>query len=268
MNRKLKYWADLSYSDISRLDPASSVAVMPLGATEQHGPHLPLNVDTVLTEGIMAEAAEFLSADDPVYFLPTLPIGLSVEHMAFPGTLTLQSETLMKMWFDIGASVARAGIRKLVLFNSHGGHHAPMEIVARDLRSSHAMLVFSTSWYQLPLEKQMQDLFTEEERRFGIHAGDQETSMMLALRPDLVNLSQATAFQSSAQQRLLEYPLLGQGRSKMAWQMQDYNLQGAVGNAKLATKEKGQALISEAGKQLAQLLQQVSRISLDVLKTR
>ncbi len=261
------YWAELNTQDFARLDPQRAVAVLPLGATEQHGPHLSLNVDTVLVDGVVSAALTHLAPQDPVFVLPTQSVGLSTEHQSFAGTLTLSPETLLRVWCEIGESVARAGLRKLVLFNAHGGNVAPMDIVARELRGRCNMLVFSSSWYQLPLGDAVTDLFSSHEHRFGVHGGDQETSMMLSLHPAGVDVARAENFDSSSVQRATEYPVLGNGRSaKMGWHMQDYNPKGAAGNAAAATAEKGQALVAAAGQQLALLLQEVSRLPLSTLR--
>jgi hypothetical protein len=162
--------------------------------------------------------------------------------------------------------VARTGIRKLVLFNSHGGQLSVMDIVARDLRTAHGLIVYSTNWFTLPLGDEVNGLFPPEEHRFGIHAGDMETSMMLALRPQFVDMAQARHFQSTAQERAAKYPILGNGTSaKLGWQVQDYNPMGAAGNAAVATAAKGQAVIDAAGRQLALLLQEVAALPLSTL---
>jgi creatinine amidohydrolase len=124
------------------------VAILPLGATEQHGPHLPLSVDTDLLEGILLETGQHLSPDLPVYLLPSLAVGYSPEHQAFAGTLTLRPETTLQLWSDIAESVARAGVRKLVLFNTHGGHTGMMDVVGRQLRSRFGLMVYSVSWFK------------------------------------------------------------------------------------------------------------------------
>jgi creatinine amidohydrolase len=261
------YWAELNTQDFARLDPQRAVAVLPLGATEQHGPHLPLNVDTLLVEGVVQAALSHLLPEDQVLVLPTQTLGLSTEHQAFAGTLTLSAETLLRVWCEMGEAVARAGLRKLVLFNAHGGNVAPMDIVARELRGRCNLLVFSSSWYQLPLGDAVTGLFSAHEHRFGVHGGDQETSMMLALHPQRVDLAQAENFRSASEQRAAEYPVIGNGRSaKMGWHMQDYNVKGAAGNAAAATADKGQALVSAAGLQLAKLLQEVGRLPLATLR--
>jgi len=262
-----RFWSQLSTRDFAALDVAATVAVLPLGATEQHGPHLPLGVDTVLADGIVAAALPLLPAELPVLFLPTQQIGLSPEHARFAGTLTLSSETLIRMWSEIGAGVARAGVKKLVLFNAHGGHVGAMDIVARELRAAHGLIVYSASWFNLPLGE-AGTRFSAHEHRFGVHAGEIETSMMLALAPQLVRMDAAQDFRSSSEQRAADYAILGNGRSaKLGWAIEDYNAQGAAGNAAAATASAGQAVVDAAAAQLALLLAEVSRLPLSTANT-
>ncbi|MDR6888193.1 MULTISPECIES: creatininase family protein [Variovorax] len=262
-----RYWSQLTTRDFAALDVAATVAVLPLGATEQHGPHLPLGVDTVLAEGIVAAALPLLPANLPVLFLPTQQIGLSPEHARFAGTLTLSAETVIRMWKEIGAGVARAGVKKLVLFNAHGGHVGAMDIVARELRAEHGLIVYSVSWFNLPLGNAGAQ-FDAGEHRFGVHAGDIETSMMLALAPERVRMGEAKNFRSTSEQRAADYAILGNGKSaKLGWAMEDYNPQGAAGNAAAATAARGQAVVDAAAEQLALLLAEVSRLPLDTANT-
>jgi len=199
----LPRWADLVTTDFAAFDAERTVAVLPVGATEQHGPHLPLSVDTDLAEAVLAAAGPHAAPGLPAYVLPTQSVGLSPEHQRFAGTLTLRPETAIALWCDIGASVARAGVRKLVLFNAHGGHVGLMDVVARQLRADHNLLVYSVSWFNLPLlDEQGHDLnarIPAEEHRFGVHGGQVETAMMLALRPDRVRREHAQAFASTSQ---------------------------------------------------------------------
>jgi creatinine amidohydrolase len=265
-----RYWADLTSRHFAQLAASSSignaVAVLPVAAIEQHGPHLPVSVDTTLVNGVVNATLAHLPAELPVLFLPTQQVGKSNEHIRFPGTLTLSAQTLINVWMELGASVARAGFKKLVLLNSHGGQVSVMDIVARDLRTAHDLIVYHTSWYNLPLGDAVTGLFPPEEHRFGIHAGDMETSMMLALAPAQVDMAQAKNFHSTSQDRATAYPILGNGTSaKLGWQMQDYNPQGAAGNAAAATAAKGHALLDAAGLQLARLLQEVSSLPLTTL---
>ena len=251
------HWADWRSPDFARLDPARTVAVLPLGATEQHGPHLPLSVDTVLVEGVLSAALAQLTAADPVLVLPTQSVGLSTEHTAFAGTLSLSPQTTLQLWLDLAASVARAGVKKLLLFNAHGGHVGLMDVAAREMRGQFGLTVFSSHWYQLPLGDAMA-VFSEQEQRFGVHAGAVETSMMLALQPGRVNMAQAQHFASASQTRAAHHPLLGDGRSaKLGWHMQDYNPLGAAGDASAATRDRGEALVQQSAAQLVRLLREL-----------
>ena len=265
MNLPSRYWSDLTTRDFAQLDTARAIAVLPVAAVEQHGPHLPLSVDADLVDGVVAAALPHLPAELPVLFLPTQAVGLSPEHQRFAGTLTLSSHTVISLWTEIGESVARAGVKKLLLLNAHGGQVSVLDIVARDLRARLDMLVYSTSRFNLPFgEAAVQ--FSAEEHRFGIHAGQIETAMMLALKPERVAMAQAQNFASASQQRAGAFPILGNGKSaKLGWQMQDYNPAGAVGNAAAATAEQGQALLQAAGRALAQLLAEIDRLPPDTL---
>lgn len=271
MHTPRRFWADLTTTDFAKLALERTIAVLPVAATEQHGPHLPLSVDTDLVDGVVVASLPHLPADLPVLFLPTQAVGFSPEHARFPGTLTLKTETIVRLWTDIAESVAASGVRKLVLFNAHGGQVSVMDLVARDLRARLDMLVYSVSWFNLPLRdangQDVNALFSPEEHRFGVHAGDVETSMMRALRPEVVRMDAAQNFRSTSQDRAERFDILGNGRSaKLAWQMQDYNLHGAAGNAAAATAEKGQALLDAAGRALAQLLVEVDQLPPDTLR--
>ncbi|MEO7161132.1 MAG: creatininase family protein [Polaromonas sp.] len=260
-----RFWADLKSPDFARLDLARCIAVLPVAAIEQHGPHLPLNVDTALVEGVIAAALPNLPASLPVLFLPTQSIGFSPEHTRFAGTLTLKAETILRLWTELAESVASTGVKKLVLLNSHGGQVGLMDVVARDLRTRLGMLVYSVNSFNLPLLNEQGDSvaaqFSAHEHRFGIHAGEIETSMMLALKPGQVEMARAQDFHSTSQDRAEKFSILGDGRSaKLGWQMQDYNPHGAVGNAAAATAEKGHALLDAMGRSLAQLLAEIDQL--------
>ena len=272
-----RYWAEWSTQDFARCKASGAldqmVAVLPVAATEQHGPHLPLKVDSALVDGVVAAALPHLGVEVPALFLPTQAVGLSPEHARFSGTLTLKAETTIRLWTDIAESVAATGVKKLVLLNSHGGQVGVMDIVARDLRARLGMLVYGVNWFGLPLlSPQGEDvnaLFSAHEHRFGIHAGDIETSMMLALAPDLVDMAQAQNFASTSEDRAQKFPILGNGKSaKLGWQMQDYNPHGAVGNAANASAYKGRAVLDAAGRALARLLAELHQLPLATLTNR
>ena len=264
--RKSFFWADLTARNFAQIDAARTIAVLPVAAIEQHGPHLPVSVDTTLVNGVIAATLPHIADDVRVLFLPTQQVGKSNEHARYPGTLTLSAATLMANWIELGACVARTGIKKLVLFNSHGGQVSVMDIVARDLRAAHDLMVFSSNWYTLGLPD---GLITAHEMRFGIHAGELETSMMLALAPQYVDMQYAENFVSSSQARAAQYALAGNGMAaKLGWQMQDLNPKGAAGNAAAATAEKGHAALDYAGRQFAALLAEIDRMPPDTLMDR
>lgn len=268
-----RHWSTLKTPDFAKLDLARCIAVLPVAATEQHGPHLPLNVDATLVEGVIAAALPHLPAAQPVLFLPTQAVGFSPEHTRFAGTLTLKAETVIRLWTELAESVAQTGVKKLVLLNSHGGQVGLLDVVARDLRARLGLLVYSVNWFNLPLTgedgKPVNDLFSATEHRFGIHAGEIETSMMLALKPEQVDMAKAQNFHSTSQDRAEKFSLLGDGRSaKLAWQMQDYNPHGAVGNAAAATADKGRALLGAAGRSLARLLAEIDQLPADTLSDK
>jgi len=258
-----RYWADMRTTDFSRLAQngtlARTVAVLPVAATEQHGPHLPLGVDTNLLDGVLGAALALLPAELPVLVLPTQAVGFSPEHGHFAGTLGFSAATLIRVWTEIGEAVARAGVRRLLLVNGHGGQVGLLDVVGRDLRMRLGLMVWSSSWFALPQPPEVAALFPPREHRYGIHAGDIETSMMLALHPGRVDMSAARDFASASEARAGRYTLLADGRSaKLSWAMEDYNPQGAVGNAAAATPEKGRALLAAAASQLALLLQEIA----------
>ena len=257
-----RHWAEVSAHDFALAQSdglaAQTIAVLPVAAVEQHGPHLPLSVDATLLQGVIDAALPQISADVPVLFLPAQNIGFSTEHTNFPGTLTLSPATIIALWTELGACVARAGIKKLLLLNGHGGQVSVMDIVARELRMQHGLMVYSSSWFSLPLPDEVNAQFSAQEHRFGIHAGQIETSMMLHLSPATVHMERAQNWRSTSQDRAEKFAILGNGRSaKMGWAIEDYNASGAVGESNAATAEKGERVVSAAAASLARLLEEL-----------
>ncbi|UFS56120.1 creatininase family protein [Comamonadaceae bacterium M7527] len=264
------HWADLKSPDFLELDRSRAIAVLPLGATEQHGPHLPLSVDSDLAQQVLAGALELARAQSfgaSVLALPLQPVGFSPEHAKFAGTLSLRSTTLIQLWTELGEAVHASGVNKLVLFNAHGGQVGALDLVARDLRNRLGMLVVSVNWFGLPLGDEVHALFSAHEHRFGSHAGDIETSMMLAIKPGLVDMAAAQHFASTSELRAASTAVLGNGKSaKLAWQMQDINPAGAAGNAAAATAAKGQAVIDAAAASLCQLFGEIDGLAGSTLR--
>jgi creatinine amidohydrolase len=253
-------WQEMTTVDFATSDTSRWIAVLPVCAIEQHGPHLPVATDTAIGEGLIAAMLKKLPTHLPVTVLPTQAIGKSNEHIHSPGTLTLSYETLARVLTDIGESVARAGVKKLVLANSHGGNIAVNDIVARELRIKYDMLCVSASWARLGMPA---GLFTDFENQFGIHGGEMETSVMLALAPDLVRMSEAKKFHSIQESLVASGQYLrAHGPNAFGWIAQDLNVEGAVGDAALATAEKGQKAIDAMTDKFIELLQEIEAFDL------
>ncbi|HUG62190.1 MAG TPA: creatininase family protein [Methylomirabilota bacterium] len=249
--------------DFQEADTATWIAVLPVAAIEQHGPHLPVYTDACIAEGQVRRVIELAPDEIPVTFLPVQAVAKSNEHIASPGTLTLDWDTVTRAWLDIGDSVARAGIRKLVIVTSHGGNVPIMDIVARELRIRHGMLAVATGWARFG---QPEGVFPAEEFVYGIHGGDVETSIMLHLRPDLVRMDKAADFRSTQHRMIAEMAQLRvHGPVQFGWVAQDLNPAGAAGNAAAATAEKGRLSLDHAARGFVDLLGDVHRFDMGAL---
>jgi creatinine amidohydrolase len=238
LTRKI-WWNDFTAPDFTGLDPANTIAMIPIAAVEQHGPHLPVGTDTMINQGFLDLLVERLPDDIRLRILPVQSVGKSNEHVWAPGTLTHTASNLVEGWTELGLSVARSGIRKLVFVNSHGGNEEMMGIVARELRVKAGMLAVKAGW-RFPLPD---GLVSDQERRHGIHGGEVETALMLHFRPDTVDMSKAADFISVAakdEERFIH--LRPTGTLAYSWVASDLNPAGAVGNAAKATAELGKTI--------------------------
>ena len=252
-----RYWWDLTTEEFASLDPGRAVALLPVCAVEQHGPHLPLRVDAAINAGILARALELVSADVQLLVLPAQNVGKSNEHIAFPGTLNINYETLGRLWYDLAESVHRGGCRKIIFFNSHGGQPQLIDIVCRELRVRLNMLAVNCAWFNVT---PMSDLFEAQELQYGIHGGAVETSIMLHLHPDLVKMERACNFVSHAIALEAQCAVLRvEGATGIGWQTQDLNPSGACGDATRADAALGKVLVERAGVALAALVADVAR---------
>jgi creatinine amidohydrolase len=253
-------WLDLTWEDFASRDMSRTIAVLPVAAVEQHGPHLPVGVDTMIGQGYLDRVMGLVPDELDVLVLPIQTVGKSNEHLRFPGTLSLSAETAIRAWTEIGESVHRAGCRKLVFVNSHGGNVAVIDIVARDLRVRLDMLVVAGAWHRLGYPD---GLYGADEMRHGIHAGDVETSLMLAFRPDTVRMDKAEHFvpRTVAMERDLKH-LRAIQPTGFGWMAQDLNPKGAMGDAASATAEKGEASADFGAAAFIELLRDVDRFGL------
>jgi creatinine amidohydrolase len=258
-------WTDIHWPDIGGSGPPRWIAVLPLAAVEQHGPHLPLGTDVMIAQAHLARVRELLPDSIPATFLPIQPVGISTEHIGFPGTLTLPTDVALKSWMALGESVARAGIRKLVMVTSHGGNSAAMTLVAQDLRAQYRMLAVTTGWYRFGAPD---GLFSAEELRHGIHGGAVETSIMLARYPQHVRSDGVADFRSSGIAMEKDHRWLSTNRpAPFAWQAQDLHASGAVGNASLASAEKGERMLDHSARAFCELLADVDKFDPETLSS-
>src|SRR5712672_2075592 len=248
-------WTNIRWPEVTAADAARWIAVLPLAATEQHGPHLPLGTDVMIGQAYLARVRELLPAKIPATFLPLQPVGISTEHIDYPGTQTLSTEAALRTWLALGESVARARIRKFVMVTSHGGNSAAMTLVAPDLRARHGMLAVTTAWSRFGTPE---GLFAAEELRHGIHGGAVETSIMLARYKQHVRADEVADFRPASIAMEKDYRWLSTQRpAPFAWQAQDLHPSGAVGDATQDSAEKGEKLLDHGARAFCELLADV-----------
>ncbi|MEM9802057.1 MAG: creatininase family protein [Planctomycetota bacterium] len=255
-------WDEMRTDEFAAVDPETWIALLPVAAVEQHGPHLPTGTDTMIVEGVV----DRLAADDRVVVLPTQSVGHSVEHTDFKGTLHQEAETLLASWSALGAAARAAGFRKLAIVNSHGGQPQLVDLVAGRLRVHHAMLVARVELFLLGAPE---GLFGDDEIEFGFHGGELETSMILALRPDLVRTDALADFENAARWMARDHVELGaEAPVGFAWQAQDLHPSGATGNAAAADAERGAALLDHLAARVDALLEDLRAFPLERLRER
>ena len=260
-----RFWSELTTADLAAADMASVIAVLPVAAIEQHGPHLPLGTDAFIMQGYLDTMLARLPADLQAVIVPTQTVGCSIEHTDFPGTLSLAACTALEAWSGLVAQVAAAGCRKVVVVNSHGGNSPVLDILAHEMRAKLGMLVVLAAWQRFGTPD---GLFSEEERRHGIHGGAIETALMLAFRPDLVRREHLSDFvPASVAMETEQAWLRASGRpTGFGWMAQDLHEAGAMGNATLATAEAGRACAAYGAEAFVGLLRDVAAFDLARLR--
>ncbi|MGF9563269.1 creatininase family protein [Neorhizobium sp. JUb45] len=243
--------------DLAPEDRSTWIAVLPLGAHEQHGPHLPFETDSLIAEGLVERIIPQLPRTLPVTFLPVEPVGYSIEHMDVTGTKTLGFAEAVERWLGIAEMLHGQGIRKLVMLNAHGGNSPLLTIVATEARVRFDMLAVATSWTRFG---QPDGWIKPEDKALDIHGGDIETSVMLALWPDRVDMAKAERFGSRQADFARDYRhLRAYGPHAFGWKMRDLNDKGVAGDASAATAERGEQLVAHAVAGFIELLEDVAR---------
>lgn len=240
---------------IAQADTNDWIAVLPVAATEQHGPHLPASTDTDIARAMVAASVALLPPDAQVTFLPIEEVGASAEHGDTAGTISRDPCELAQAWFNIAADLNINGIQKLVLISSHGGNTPVCDMVIQRARIELGMLAVATSWSRFGYPE---GLFCNDEIALGIHGGDIETSIMLAARPETVDMAKTDNFPSLQQEMISDMKhLRAYGPHRFGWMMHDLNADGVTGNAGAATAEKGAAVIAHQSRGFVELLQDV-----------
>ncbi len=242
---------ELTWRDVEAATAETSTLLLPVGATEQHGHHLPLGVDTLMPEAI----AERVAKRVPALVAPAIPYGVSSHHTFKPGTFTVGSETFRSYVRDVAASAADWGIGSVLLLNGHYLAQDPeLEIVVRDLRADHDLDAF-----HVPLVNVFSDAAARvRDSAVTFHASEFETSLMLAFRPDLVRMDEAEAVDPpETSLPLTDYDALGENRVGWALSADDMAAlthTGNLGDPTSATAEKGAALATEAVENVVELV--------------
>jgi creatinine amidohydrolase len=243
-------FAYLNWKQVDALSRESTLLVLPTGAIEQHGLHLPLATDALINNLLLGHALNKLPSQLPVYALPPLHYGKSNEHLGFPGTLSLSAATFMAVVRDLGASLSGAKFQRLVVYNTHGGNSALVDVMARDLRAEFGLRTFAlhgsggTSFEGL----------AAQEKAYGFHAGEVETALLLASMPEVVDCSAYTVnYIADVGRPELLWP--ENAPATFAWLTRDLAPSGVMGDPRAATADKGTRWLEQASTRLATVLE-------------
>ncbi|BAN02852.1 creatininase family protein [Ilumatobacter coccineus] len=250
---------ELRAPDIDRLITRDSVFVQPLGAIEQHGPHLPFNTDLLVADRVADAAVRRVGAELDVWLLPPLAYTKSNEHAWSSGTIWLSATTLLAVLDDIGRCVAMTDARKLVFMNGHGGNSALVGVANREIRLAHGLMTF-LAHPGVPPDQGGES--GESELGMGIHGGIDETSLMLHLAPELVDMSTVTRNVPESLARN-EHVRFG-GKVGFGWLSNDFGPDGHIGDPTGATAERGREIFDAAVDAFCAALGEISRFDLPI----
>lgn len=246
-------WDRLTRDEIKALDKDTSVVVVPLGSTEQHGAHLPVGTDSMILDAVVQKVIKDETVDGNVLFTPTMYIGKSNEHMHFAGTLTYKATTYYPVIYDYVSSIAAHGFKKVILFNSHGGNTDMCNLISRDLRIDLQIEVYVIDWWFTNFwEEGLKDI--KESGTYGVfHACELETSLMLAIAPELVDMSKAV--DEDPKESLRDNDVVTVfGPVNAGWKTEDVTKSGVIGAPTFATADKGNKLMDFASKKVSNII--------------
>lgn len=249
--------AELRAPDIAEALTPSSIIVQPVGAIEQHGPHLPFNTDLIVADAVSSALVDRHGDEHDLWLLPPLAYTKSNEHAWSAGSIWLGPETMLAVLNDIGRSIAKMATRRLVFLNGHGGNSSLLNVACRELRLHHDLLTF-LAHPRVPRDQGGDggQFENEDELGMGIHGGHGETSIMLHLRPDLVDLPSAGP---RIPQSLVgnQHVTFG-GAVSFGWVSNDWNEDGYIGDPTKASAEIGKAMFDSAVDNLGKAMAEVS----------
>jgi creatinine amidohydrolase/Fe(II)-dependent formamide hydrolase-like protein len=245
----------LTWPEASERFKEVDIALLPVGSTEQHGLHLPLDTDSFDAENLAISVAEQCSDPKPLV-LPLIPYGVSYHHEHFPGTLSISNETLAKMVYEIGISVSRNGIKKIIIINGHGGNTPSLKFAAQMInRDTHIFTCVDTG------ETSDVDISNLCETPNDVHAGEIETSTSLANRPEFVDMTKAKKFIPHFSSTFLNFS----AKRSVEWftRTEKISKTGVMGDPTKASKEKGKEIWKVMVKNLVELVEYLKGMSLD-----
>ena len=256
-----RYLTHLTSPEIDALDKRDGVVILPIGAVEQHGAHLPVLTDTLIATSTLNATLAALPGEVKAWALPPMNYGKSNEHLNYPGTISLSADTLIAILHDIGASIARSGFRRLAFLNGHGGNMPLLNMVARDIRVATGLMCFNIHGFQL---NEPPFAMSEKELTYGLHGGELETSLILATNPDLVKMDLAVTSYPDFPET--DTPLFFFGPVNVAWLADDWSDTGIYGDATLGTAEKGEKLLAATVANLVKLFTVLSTFEISQRK--